>query len=221
MKIIKKMMSLFALLNFSSCTGYHVRQVQNPFSHFGIRSISVPMFANKSIVPNVSSIFTKEIHLLLSRYSGLKVYSGLRKDTDAVLLGVVSSPQRMTDVFGQSEKKLISEDLLTGRKPFYVSSSTLYNLNLRIVLLKRPDTRLIKFIQGPLGDYVKKGPQIVLDESFPLSSTFTRAVSGQGSIGHEGRRVNFTKSKAWFRITLKELAKSASDKMRKEVLNAF
>jgi len=221
MKIIKKMTILFILFNFSSCTGYHFRQVQNPFSHFGIRSISVPMFVNKSIVPNVSSIFTKEIHLLLSRYSGLKVYSGMRTDTDAVLLGIVSSSPRMTDVFGQNEKKFISEALLSGRKPFYVSSSTLYKLNLRVVLLKRPDMRLIKFIQGPLGDYVKQGPQIVLDESFPLTSVFTRAVSGQGSKGPESRTVNFTKSKAWFRITLKELAKSASDKIRKEVLNAF
>jgi hypothetical protein len=172
------------------------------------------MFVNKSIIPNVSGVFTKEIHLLLSRYSGLKVYSGMRTDTDAVLLGIVSSSQRMTDVFGQSEKKLISEALLSGRKPFYVSSSTLYRLNLRIVLLKRPDMRLIKFIQGPLGDYVKQGPQIVLDENFPLTSAFTRAVSGQGSKAPESRRVNFTKSKAWFRITLKELAKSASDKIR-------
>jgi hypothetical protein len=145
----------------------------------------------------------------------------MRTDSDAVLLGIVSSSPRMTDVFGKNEQKLISEDLLSGRKPFYVSSSTLYRLNLRIVLLKRPDQRLIKFIHGPLGDYAQHGPQIVLDESFPLTSTFTRAGSGQDSRDPESRRVNFTKSKAWFRITLKELAKSTAEKIRKEVLNAF
>ena len=212
---------LFALFFLSSCAGYHVRQVQNPFSHFGIKSISIPMFVNQSIVPNVSGIFTQEVHLLLSRYSGLKVYSGYRRDTDAVLLGIVSSGQRVVEVFQQGDKNLISKDLLSGRNPFYVNSSTSYKMNLRIVLLKRPDPRLINLVQGPLGDHIKGSPQIVLDENFSLGSSFARGIGENSLEGIEGRSVNFTKSKGWFRIMLKELAKVASERIRKEVLNAF
>ncbi|MDC0255771.1 hypothetical protein OAK75_12795 [Bacteriovoracales bacterium] len=179
------------------------------------------MFVNQSIVPNVSSIFTQEVHLLLSRYSGLEVYSGYRRDTDAVLLGIVSSGQRVVEVFQQGDKSLVSKDLLSGRSSFYVNSSTSYKMNLRIVLLKRPDPRLIKLVQGPLGDHIKGSPQIVLDESFSLGSSFARGIGDNSSEGVEGRSVNFTKSKGWFRIMLKELAKVASERIRKEVLNAF
>ena len=91
-------------------------------------------------------------------------------------------------------------------------------MSLRIVLLKRPDPRLVKLVQGPLGGHVKGSPQIVLDESFSLGSSFTRGIGENSS---EGRVVNFTKSNGWFRIMLKELAKSATERIRKEVLNAF
>jgi len=210
-----------ALLSLGSCTGYQFRQVQNPFYHFGIKSLSIPMFVNKSVVPNLSNVFTQEIFLLLSHYSGLEVHSGLKKDKDAVLVGIISSGSRIYDVFSQSSRTFLSKEALPGRSPFYATSETSYRLSLRIVIIKKPEANIINLIKSPWGEHVIKNSRIVLDETFPLTSSFVRSIS-TGKDGNSGSRVaNFTKSKAWFQITVKELAKSISDRFRKEVLNAF
>ena len=216
-----RLMVLCSLFFLGSCTGYQFRQVQNPFYHFGIRSLSVPMFVNKSAIPNISNPFTREIFLLLSHYSGLEVYSGLKKDKDAVLIGIISSGPKVSDVFSQSGRTFLSKETLPGRSPFYVTSNTNYKLNLRIVIIKKPDPNLINLIKGPWGEQVIQNSRIVLDENFPLTSSFVRSVS----VGEEGsadsRVANFTKSKSWFQITVQELAESTSERFRKEVLNAF
>ncbi|MBG09393.1 MAG: hypothetical protein CME68_11580 [Halobacteriovoraceae bacterium] len=209
------------MLFLGSCTGYHFRQVKNPFSHFGIKSLSIPMFVNKSAIPNISNAFTKEIFLLLSHYSGLEVYSGMKKDKDAVLIGIISSGPKTSDVFSQSGRTFLSKETFPGRSPFYATSNTSYKLSLRIVIIKKPDPNVINLIKGPWGEQVIQNSRIVLDEKFPLTSSFVRSVS----VGEEGsadsRVANFTKSKSWFQITVKELAKSISERFRKEVLNAF
>ncbi len=216
-----RLIVLCSLFFLGSCTGYQFRQVQNPFYHFGIRSLSVPMFVNKSAIPNISNPFTREIFLLLSHYSGLEVYSGLKKDKDAVLIGIISSGPKVSDVFSQSGRTFLSKETLPGRSPFYVTSNTNYKLNLRIVIIKKPDPNLINLIKGPWGEQVIQNSRIVLDENFPLTSSFVRSVS----VGEEGsadsRVANFTKSKSWFQITVQELAESTSERFRKEVLNAF
>ena len=216
---------LLVILGFSltlgSCSGYHFRQVQNPFAHFGIKTLSIPMFVNKSIIPNLGNVFTQEIFLLLSHYSGLEVYSGLEKDKDAILIGVISSGRSHSDVFSQSDRIFMSNGALSNRRPFYATSSTSYNLSLRIVVIKKPDKNVINLIRGPWGEHVIQNSRIVLDETFPLSSNFLRAVSTGEEGSSDSRVANFTKSKAWFQLTVKELAESISERFRKEVLNAF
>ena len=166
-----RLMVLCSLFFLGSCTGYQFRQVQNPFYHFGIKSLSVPMFVNKSAIPNISNPFTREIFLLLSHYSGLEVYSGLKKDKDAVLIGIISSGPKVSDVFSQSGRTFLSKETFPGRSPFYVTSNTNYKLNLRIVIIKKPDPNLINLIKGPWGEQVIQNSRIVLDENFPLTST--------------------------------------------------
>ena len=212
---------LCSLFFLGSCAGYHFRQVKNPFSHFGIKSLSIPMFINKSAIPNISNAFTKEIFLLLSHYSGLEVYSGLEKDKDAVLIGIISSGPKTSDVFSQSGRAFISKDALPGRSPFYTVSDTSYKLNLRIVVIKKPDPNIVNLVKGPWGEHVIQNSRIVLDERLPLTSSFLRSISVGKEGETESRVANFTKSKSWFQITVGELAKSVSKRFRKEVLNAF
>jgi len=216
-----RLMILCSLFFLGSCSGYHFRQVQNPFSHFGITSLSIPMFVNKSAIPNISNAFTKELFLLLSHYSGLEVHSGLKKDKDAVLIGVISSSPKASDVFNQSGRTFLSKETFPGRSPFYAVSNTSYSLNLRIVIIKKPDPNIINLMKGPWGEHIIQNSRIVLDESFPLTSSFLRSVSTGEEGSSDSRVANFTKSKSWFQITVKELAKSTSERFRKEVLNAF
>ena len=216
-----RLIILCSLFLLGSCAGYHFRQVKNPFSHFGIKSLSIPMFINKSAIPNISNAFTREIFLLLSHYSGLEVYSGLEKGKDAVLIGIISSGPKTSDVFSQSGRSFISKDILPGRSPFYAASETSYKLNLRIVIIKKPDPNIINLVKGPWGEHVIQNSRIVLDENLPLTSSFVRSISVGEEGGAESRVANFTKSKSWFQITVGELAKSISERFRKEVLNAF
>ena len=145
----------------------------------------------------------------------------MKKDKDAVLIGIISSGPKTSDVFFQSGRTFLSKDTFPGRSPFYATSNTSYKLSLRIVIIKKPDPNVINLIKGPWGEQVIQNSRIVLDEKFPLTSSFVRSVS----VGEEGsadsRVANFTKSKSWFQITVNELAKSISERFRKEVLNAF
>lgn len=46
----------------TGCAGYAFKQQSNPFEHYGIKSISVPNFYNKSQLPRASVALTSRIY---------------------------------------------------------------------------------------------------------------------------------------------------------------
>ena len=75
----------------TSCSGYHFNLNNNPLIGYDIKSIAVPMFVNRSVIPQLAAPMTKEISQALNEYSGLKVISGDSEEADAVLIGVIES----------------------------------------------------------------------------------------------------------------------------------
>ncbi len=80
------------MLALASCAGYRFQEKNNPFAQYGVKSISVPMFYNHSLFPNISAPMTKEVYQMLSSFSGLKLSSG-HEEADAVLVGIITSPE--------------------------------------------------------------------------------------------------------------------------------
>lgn len=86
---------LWLLCFLLGCSGYRFTQQDNPLSQYGIESLSVPMFYNYSNQPHVSGDFTRETYRLLTSFSGLRLVSGYSAATDAVLIGIIKSPEKI------------------------------------------------------------------------------------------------------------------------------
>jgi len=82
-----------------SCSGYHFKNKNNPFVAYEIESISIPMFVNWSIVPNVSGPMTSNFINMLMDYSGLTIYSHEKTSADAILVGIISSSDKTRQVY--------------------------------------------------------------------------------------------------------------------------
>ncbi len=213
---------LFILALMVSCSGYHFKKRDNPLEAYEIHSVAIPMFLNRSAIADVGAYLNKEITLILSSYKGLKVYSGENDAADAVLVGIVNSDSHVSNVYN-------SEDLFTDgnlkdsigdRKSFYVPSSTSYALQVQLILIRRPNKEDRQMIESSIGPYMNAHPRIVLNESLPLSGSFTREVSANNG-PDSGGRVNYTKNRALLDKSLQNMAKDAARTFEQEVLDAF
>lgn len=218
------MIMALCLLLFSSCGGYHFVGVRNPFAQYGVNSIAVPMFVNQSVIGGAAAPMTREIRLLLQKYSGLKVVSGESQKTDAVLVGVITSADSRYQVFEKRTTKFTESELaesLGERSQFYVPTNISYKLGLRLVLIKRPSAADLEFLaQGLFSPLVSRHPQVVMSETLDLSSSFTRYLEGNLNVDEAGV-VNYTKTQGVFETSLQNLAKTAATRFETVVINVF
>lgn len=218
-------LSFISLLStaFVACSGYQFVENDNPLAIHGVRSVSVPMFINKSPVANVGSMVTKEITLLLSSYPGLKVHSGEDLSSDAILIGIVGGEQKLSDLVQTTERKFTSGDLkksLGTRKEFYVPTGSSMNLTVQFMLIKNPKRQDIELAKSELKDIFVTHPRVVLNQSLNFQASFTRVVDGTETIDSPGL-VNMTKNKAIMDRALKDGSKSLAQQFKDVVLNAF
>ena len=112
-----------------SCAGYRLRKRENPLSNDGVRSISIPMFFNQSNIPNASSIFTREFFKIFHEFNQLKVYSGDSPQSDALLIGIITSPKRRRETFQKAPPVFtdpnLSESLGARPRLFYSGEHSL------------------------------------------------------------------------------------------------
>ena len=94
------------LVLLSSCSGYHFNTNNNPLIGYDIRTVAVPMFINRSVLPQLAAPMTKEIILALNDYSGLKVVSGDSENADAVLIGIIESKDHYNEVVSTTQTLL-------------------------------------------------------------------------------------------------------------------
>lgn len=216
--------SIFVMLMIlSSCAGYHFNTNNNPLIGYDIRSVAVPMFINRSAIPELAAPMTKEIIFALNDYSGLRVFSGDSEAADAVLIGVVESRDHYNEVVKTSQT-LFTDDTIKSsvgnRGPFYYPVQTTYEFSLKVILIKRPSKEEIQLLTTDMGQFMKVNPKVVLMDTINLTGSFSRVVGETTSPNAVGK-TNFVKNKGIFEKSLQDTAVSAAKTFKQVVLNAF
>jgi hypothetical protein len=207
----------------TSCAGYHFNTNNNPLIGYDIRSVAVPMFVNRSVIPELAAPMTKEIIFALNDYSGITVFSGDNDKADAVLLGIIDSRDSYNEVV-RTTNTLFTDDTVESsigkRTPFYYPVQTAYEFSLRLILIKRPSKEELELLTTNLAQYMKVNPKIVLMDTINITGSFDRVVGetvGTNGVGE----TNFVKNKGIFDKSVKEAALNAAKTFKQVVLNAF
>lgn len=190
---------------------------------YEIKTIAVPMFVNRSVIPELAAPMTKEITTALISYTGINVLNGDDLRADALLIGIIESSDHQNEVI-QTTSSLFTDDTLKSsvgeRSPFYYPVQTTYNFTLRIILIKKPSPGELQLLTGDLGKYLKENSKIILTETLPLTGTFSRVVGGNSSTNSSGV-TNFVKNKGLFEKSIQDTAVNAAKTFEQVVLNAF
>jgi hypothetical protein len=217
------MIFLVQLTFLSGCAGYHFNRGSNPLIGYDIKSIAVPMFINRSVLPQLAAPMTKSITLALNDYSGLRVKGADDESADAVLIGIIESKDHYNEVVTTTQFLFTDENLkasIGARTPFYYPVQTTYNISLRLILIKRPTKNELDFISSSSGSGVLVHPKVVLEDTIPLSGSFARVVNPTSTANAPGE-VNFVKNKGIFEKSLQDTCYQAAQTFKQVVLNAF
>lgn len=222
-RFFSRILLLSNLILGVSCGGYHFTTNNNPLIGYDIRSIAVPMFINRSNIPELAAPMTKEITLTLNDYDGLRVFSGDNKDADAVLIGIIESNDLINDTLKTSQYQFTDKTVKSSvgdRAPFYYPIESTYTLTFRVILIKRPTKQEMEMITSDLGKFMKVNPKVVLMDQYDLTSTFSRVVA-ETSTPESAGETNFTKNKGVLEKNLQETSVRAAQNFKQVVLNAF
>lgn len=214
---------LFILPFLIGCSGYHFRDQKNPLDYLEIKSLAIPMFVNRSVLPSVNGIFTTEFSLLFSEYSGLKVYPGDGKDKDAVLLGIVSSPlsrKETVTIINEKYTSGVLQPSMGERRPLYLPFNKQIHLKVRLILIKKPSKEMIEILSGENGELLKSHPKIIFDRMMDVTISYTGSLDINESVD-DGGVLNFTKNHSFLSANVKRMAKIAANKFKEEIINAF
>ena len=211
---------MFTFLIFlSSCAGYRFQNKSNPFAQYGIKSISVPMFHNKSNFAEVSGAFTREIFKTLLEFNELKL-SKSPAQADAVLVGIIESRSKrresIVNINSKRAESTFGEGTLgASREDFFVPSVNQMQLTLRIIVIKHPTEADIKFFQNKMSQNMLSS-RVIFNENIPLSRNYLlKELSGDGIkvLGSQNRGVE--------RQQIQILAQSAANSFKDMILYAF
>jgi hypothetical protein len=210
----------FLLSLLVGCSGYRFTQQDNPLSQYGIRSLSIPMFYNYSNLPEPSPDFTRETYKILNGFPGLKIVSGYSKKTDAVLIGVIRSPEQMIETHIpsniRSAKTRASTSIGSERQNFYVPGTNSINLGVQLIVIKRPTEAELELLRSPMGAQVPKSSKVIFNEFIAASSSHTIEI-----LDRAGTQVNATQTAGVRRKTIKSMAESAAMQIRDMIFYAF
>lgn len=202
------------------CTGYRFIQQDNPLSQYGIQTLSVPMFYNYSNLSDVSADFTRETYRLLTSFSGLKLINGYKKSSDAVLIGILKTPEKVMETLRPINLRLAQDrakDVIgPSRQKFYIPGSTDVNMYLQIIVIKKPTEEELALLRSGIGDQVRGNAKVIFNETIPLRMTYTREVLDDEPVSVVGTQ-NFGVQ----RKTLKLMAEQAATSVRDMILYAF
>jgi hypothetical protein len=209
---------------FSACSGYHFNTNNNPLIGYDIKTVTVPMFINRTVIPQLAAPMTREITLALNDYSGLKVMSADPDKADAVLIGVIESKDHYNEVVRTTQTLFTEKDVLKSignRTPFYYPVQTTYDFVLRIILIKRPSKEELELFTSDLGAKMLAHPKVVLMDTINLSGNFSRVAAPTDKNSSLAGEVNFVKNKGIFEKSLQDTCYQAAQNFRQVILNAF
>lgn len=211
-------LSLFLFL--AGCSGYRFSQTSNPLGQYGVESLSIPMFYNYSSVPEVSSSFTRETYKLLSGFSGLRLKNGWSKKADAVLVGIIRSPEQLAVVLDSTNQRVAQSvaerNVGKARPQFYIPGGNSLRLTLQVVVIRRPSKEDLHLLQSQLGPQIPPGAKIIFNEKFQLSGNFTREVFDE-----EAGAIVATQNAGALRRAEDALGVQAAEMIRDMILYAF
>lgn len=214
------MLRILILLILCSCSGYRFQQQENPLSQYGIQSLSVPLFYNYSNMSEVQAPFTKETYRLLTGFTGLKIYQGYNPNSDAVLIGIVKSPEKVTDTVRDASIRLAQDaapnKIGKTRKEFYIPGTSDVQLYLHVIVIKRPSEEELALLKSGIGDQIKTTSKIIFNDVIPLRSQFTREY-----LDNSGTEVVGTQNSGVQRKLITSLAEQAAINIRDMVFYAF
>lgn len=214
------MIKFLVLCLLAGCSGYRFTQQDNPLSQYGIQSLSVPMFYNYSNLPEVSGEFTRETYRLLTGFSGLKLSSGYDKDADAILIGIIKSPEKTTETLKTANLRVAQDRaekaIGAQRSKFYIPGTITVGMSLQIIVIKKPTEEEMALLKSGIGDQVQLNSRIIFNELIPLTSTYTREI-----LDENGVQVVATQNSGVQRKALKELSIQAATSVRDMILYAF
>lgn len=218
-------LALVIILSFAltSCAGYRVNKETNPFRLYGVESVSIPIFINRTSLPTISGLMTKEIRLMLSQFPELKLSASEDQNTDAVLVGIVESPQYLRETIRTEGTNFISDEQaqsIGSRPSFYLPIVGRLNVNLTLVLIKRPTQTELELLNSEFMPYLSRHPKVVFTEQITLSRSFSRSI--EPNLGpDDGGVVNATRNKKIVDGQFQLLAHEAALQFKQVVLNAF
>lgn len=208
---------LFCLL--SSCSGYRFTQQENPLSQYGISSLSVPMFYNYSSLGEVSADFTRETYRMLTNFSALRLHSGYDKNTDAVMIAIIKSPDKLANTqtgINPIEARQKAPEAVGNREQFSIPSATTLSLSINVIVIKKPTEEEMALLKSGIGDKIKLTSRVIFNDTIPLSTTYTREI-----LAGNGIDVNSTQNAGIQRKIVKNLAENAATSIRDMILYAF
>jgi hypothetical protein len=216
-----KIKLIIMLLSITSCSGYKLDKKDNPFYKYGIESVSVPMFYNYSNLAGLSSIFTRKFVELLSGFKNLEVYQSVRKDADSFFIGEISSPQlvRETLLRGDEQRAKSKVPVLSKERLNYnIPTETIFNLSLKIILLKRVKNDGDK-VEHRLKIKDGKIFEVIFEEVIPISGGFGLIVNDKDSF--DSHNVNFTNNLSLTKLTIDRAATGVVKNFKETILYAF
>jgi hypothetical protein len=214
------MIKYLILLILMGCSGYRFTQQENPLSQYGIKTLSIPMFYNYSNIAEIHTDFTRETYRLLTSFSGLKINNGYRQDTDAVLLGIIKSPEKVAETTRSSNLRLAQGKAANAignkRQNFYIPGTTDAQVILQVIVIKKPSEEELALLKSGIGDKVLSNSKIIFNEMIPLKTLYTREI-----LDNAGVQVVGTQNQGVQRKNLKNLAEQAATNIRDMILYAF
>jgi hypothetical protein len=208
--------SLFIL----GCSGYRFTQQDNPLSQYGIHSLSVPMFYNYSNLPDVSADFTREVYRLLTGFSGLKIRSGYSDSTDAVMIGIIKSPEKMVDTIkpaGISQAQGKTPLSVGAKRPnFNVPGASLITLMVQVIVIKHPTEEELALLKSGIGDQIIMKSKVILNETIPIQASMSREF-----LDDSGTQVMATQNLGVQRKTITSMSVQAAASIRDLIIYAF
>lgn len=204
----------------SSCAGYRFSQHDNPLSQYGIQSVSIPTFYNYSTLSHVGAEFSREVYAMMMSFPSLKVKSGFDNSTDAVMLGIVKSPEKLRETLRAQNLRVAQDSAPKAigdkRKEFYIPGTTSVQLYLQIIVIKRPSEDELELLRSGLGEMAQTNDRIIFNELIPVESSYNREIFDEEAV-----KVIGTQNKGALKKSVKVMAEQVAQSVKEMIMYAF
>ena len=219
---MKSQYLILLCLLVASCSGYRVKKDANPFSPYGINSLAVPLFVNYSNFSQVSAPMTRELIATLAEYNELRLYTSLRPNIDAVLIGILESEQTRRESLKVEDRRFVDETLISDlkRNPFYLPSRQRIHLKLRLVLIKNPNISDLQLSHSKLVSYIQSSPKVIFNETIDLTNEVDLVLAAQDG-SDSGAVTNHTKNLELRKRAITRMAQNAAKEFNRLMVYAF